>query len=52
LDSALTIVAYLYESGFERFMMGYASAIAYLFFAMIFIVTLMNAKVIKTKVEY
>ena len=52
LDSALTIVAYLYERGFEGFMMGYASAIAYLLFAMVFILTLMNAKVIKTRVEY
>lgn len=52
LDCALTIVAYLYDSGFQRFMMGYASAIAYLLFAAVFFMTLLNIKVIKSRVEY
>lgn len=52
LDCALTIVAYLYERGFERFMMGYASAIAYILFVIIFFITLLNAKVIKSRIEY
>jgi multiple sugar transport system permease protein len=52
LDSALTIVAYLYDSGFQRFMMGYASAIAYLLFAGIFLITLINVKFLKSRVEY
>jgi len=52
LDSGLTIVAYLYENGFEKFKMGYASSVAYLLFAIIFIMTLINAKLVKSKVDY
>lgn len=53
LDCALTLVAYLYEKGFERFEMGYASAIAYILFGFIFIVTLINLKVVRSqKFEY
>lgn len=52
LDSGLTIVAYLYDMGFQKFMMGYASAVAYLLFAAIFAITLINMKVVKSKVEY
>lgn len=44
LYSALTIVPYLYERGFKRFMLGYASAIAYLLFTIIFIVTIIYMK--------
>lgn len=52
LDCALTIVAYLYETGFQRFMMGYASALAYLIFACLFIITLVNIKLVEKKIEY
>jgi multiple sugar transport system permease protein len=52
LDSALSLVAYLYERGFQRFEMGYASAIAYILFAIILAVTLINMKVIRAKFEY
>lgn len=52
LDSALSLVAYLYERGFQRFEMGYASAIAYILFAIIFVTTLVNTKVIRAKFEY
>lgn len=52
LDCALSLVAYLYERGFQRFEMGYASAIAYILFAIILIATLMNMKVIRAKFEY
>jgi multiple sugar transport system permease protein len=52
LDSALTVVAYLYEMGFRRFQMGYASALGYIIFAVVFIITIINIKLIKTKVEY
>lgn len=52
LDCALTIVAYLYEMGFQRFMMGYASALAYLIFACLFIITLVNIKLVEKKIEY
>jgi len=52
LDSALTVVAYLYDMGFRKFQMGYASALGYIIFAVIFLVTIINIKFIKTKVEY
>ncbi len=45
LDCALSLVAYLYEKGFQRFEMGYASAIAYVLFGIIFLATLINLKV-------
>lgn len=51
-DSALTIVAYMYDKGFMKFEMGYASAIAYILFAFIFILTIFNWKAIKPKTEY
>ena len=52
LDCALTIVAYLYEIGFQRFQMGYASAVAYILFAIILIATLVNMKVVRSRFEY
>jgi len=52
LDCALSLVAYLYERGFQRFEMGYASAIAYILFAIIFLVTWFNLKVVRSKFEY
>lgn len=52
LDCALTIVAYLYETGFQRFAMGYASALAYLIFFVLFIVTIINMKIVEKKIEY
>lgn len=52
LDSALSLVAYLYEKGFQRFEMGYASAIAYILFAIILIVTLFNMKVVRSRFDY
>ncbi|MFA6141906.1 MAG: sugar ABC transporter permease [Candidatus Omnitrophota bacterium] len=52
LDSALTVVAYLYDMGFRKFQMGYASALGYIVFAVVFIITIINIKFVKTKVEY
>ncbi|MBN1526314.1 MAG: sugar ABC transporter permease [Candidatus Omnitrophica bacterium] len=52
LDSALTIVAYLYDMGFRKFQMGYASALGYVIFAAVFIITIVNIRFVKTKVEY
>lgn len=52
LDSALTIVAYLYDMGFRKFQMGYASALAYIVFAVVFLITIINIKFLKTRVEY
>lgn len=52
LDCALSLVAYLYEKGFQRFEMGYASALAYILFAIILAVTLINMKVVRSRFEY
>lgn len=52
LNSALTIVAYLYDKGFMKFQMGYASALAYIIFVIIFLLTIVNKKIMKSNVEY
>jgi len=52
LDCALSLVAYLYERGFQRFEMGYASALAYILFAIILVVTFINMKIARSKFEY
>ena len=52
LDSALTIVAYLYDKGFVKFQMGYASALAYIIFLCIFVLTIVNNRLVGSKVEY
>ena len=39
-NSTMTIVLYLYQKGFQRFQQGYASAVAWVLFILIFIVTL------------
>jgi multiple sugar transport system permease protein len=52
LDSGLTLVSYLYEKGFTQWRMGYASAIAYILFGIVFLATLFNLKVIRSKFEY
>lgn len=52
LDCALSLVAYLYEKGFQRFEMGYASAIAYILFGIIFFITLFNLKVVRARSDY
>lgn len=41
-NSTMTIVLYLYQKGFQRFQQGYASAVAWVLFLMIFIVTLIQ----------
>ncbi len=38
-NATLTLVMYLYQKGFQRFQMGYGSALAWLSFAIIFIIT-------------
>ncbi|TCP29642.1 carbohydrate ABC transporter membrane protein 1 (CUT1 family) [Scopulibacillus darangshiensis] len=47
-----TIVYYIYQNGFEFFKMGYASAIAWVLFAAIFVVTLVQMKMQKKWVHY
>jgi multiple sugar transport system permease protein len=38
-NSTLTIVLYLYRKGFQRFQMGYAAALAWIVFGIIFLIT-------------
>jgi multiple sugar transport system permease protein len=52
LDSALTVVAYLYDMGFRKFQMGYASALGYIVFMVIFAATIVNIKFVKSRIEY
>ncbi|MBF0252575.1 MAG: sugar ABC transporter permease [Candidatus Omnitrophica bacterium] len=53
LNSGLTIVAYLYDKGFQEFQMGYASALAYIIAFCVFMMTLINQKIMKnSKIEY
>ncbi len=52
LDCALTVVPYLYDVGFNRFQMGYASALAYVLFLFVLLLTFINNKFVQSKVEY
>jgi multiple sugar transport system permease protein len=47
-DMALMIVPYLYDAGFNKFRLGYASAIAWILFAIIFIVSMINLKITRS----
>ncbi len=49
LDSGLTLVSYLYDQGFTKFHMGYASAIAYLIFGCVFGLTLVNIRMLRSR---
>ena len=44
-NSTLTIVYYLYQKGFQRFQMGYGAALAWIVFAMIFIITTIQFRI-------
>ncbi len=52
LNSGLTIVAYLYDKGFQKFQMGYASALAYIIFLCIFMLPMINRRLMRAHVEY
>jgi len=47
-DMALMIVPYLYDAGFNKFRLGYASAIAWVLFAIIFCVSMINLKITRS----
>lgn len=51
-DSMLTIVFYLYQQGFDRFRMGYASALAWILFAMIMVFTVIQFRASNRWVHY
>lgn len=52
LKSTMVIVFYLYQKAFEKFEFGYASAIAFVLFIMIFGMTLFNKLYVEKKVHY
>ena len=47
-DMALTIVPYLYDMGFLKFRLGYASAVAWVLFIIIFTISLINIRLTKS----
>ncbi len=49
LGSTKVIVFYLYEQAFQFFNMGYASAIAYVLFALLFVVTMLQFRYFRGK---
>lgn len=50
-NATLTVVLYLYQNGFQRFRQGYASATAWVLFAIIFLVTLFQFQYQKASEE-
>ncbi len=52
LGSTLTLALYMYQQAFEKFNIGYASAVTVLLFAIIMIVTLIQLKLTQREVEY
>jgi len=51
-NSTLVYNYYLYQNAFEYFRMGYASALAYFLFALIFAITLLQIKFLSKRVQY
>ncbi len=49
LDSTMTVVLYLYNKAFKQNQMGYGAAIAFVLFAIIFILTIIQKTVIEKK---
>jgi len=47
-----TLAYYIYTKGFEEFQIGYASAIAWILFALIFVITLINWKFGQKELSY
>lgn len=52
LNSTKVLVFYLYENAFKFFEIGYASALAYALFGMIFAFTLFQIRFLKNRVHY
>lgn len=52
LNSTLSIVLYIYQQGFKFFELGYASALSYVLFFLIFIVTMIQMKFKDADIEY
>jgi multiple sugar transport system permease protein len=52
LNSTKVLVFYLYEHAFKYFDMGYASAVAYLLFAIVFVLTMLQMKTMRGSIHY
>ncbi len=52
LGTTKVLVFYLYEQAFKYFDMGYASAVAYLLFAIVFILTMAQTRYLRDKIHY
>ena len=51
MKSTNTIVNYIFEKGFESAEMGYACAMSFILFIIVFIVTMIQYKVTKMDIE-
>lgn len=51
MNSTRTVVNYIFESGFERSEMGYASAMSFVLFIIVMIITLMQFKLTKSEIN-
>lgn len=52
LGTTRTLVYYLYEKGFSDWQMGYANAVAFVLFLIILALTIVQRKVLESKVHY
>jgi multiple sugar transport system permease protein len=52
VGSTTTVVYLIFVHGFERYEMGYASAVAFVLFAVIFILSLINMLFLQKKIHY
>jgi multiple sugar transport system permease protein len=52
VDATNVIVLYLYQQAFEFFRMGYASAVAYVLFVVVFVATLIQFRVLGRRTEF
>ena len=52
VNATNTVVLYIFQNGFQFFRMGYASAIAWVLFAVIFLFTLVQMRLQRTWVQY
>lgn len=52
LGSTKVLVFYLYEHAFKFFDMGYASAVAYFLFALIFVLTIIQVRFMRSRIHY
>ena len=51
-DASRMVVMWVQETGFKQFRMGYASSLAYIFFIVILILTLVELRYLRTKWSY